>query len=147
MNAKKIKQIKRLIHANLVGEEIGIGNSDASIILKEIEKDEVDAIVAIGGLHDADAVVFFKNIGINVIILLFIGRIFCSGEEIKDYLFEYHDRNSEETEKCIKWLVNTAFEGLKTESAALAILRCDNSESWRGFRGNEIEAKKTNSLH
>jgi hypothetical protein len=106
MNAKKMKTIKRLIHANLVGEEIGIGNSE-----------------------------------------LFIGRTFCSGDEIKDYLFEYHDGDSEKTEDCIKWLVNTAFEGLKTESAALAILRCDNSEIWRGFRGNEIGTKKTNLLH
>jgi len=129
----KIKKMRRMIREQLRG---GGNFTEAVFAANEAQKYAQDAIQA-GRNTDADAIVMFVVVDGTIIIALFAGRSILLGQGIKEYLSDYHDNVVEHTDHCIEWLTDSAVDTLKNEDNFFAVL-CDNeSERWRGFRGEK----------
>lgn len=106
-----------------------------------------------GRESDADAIIIFVVVDDTIKIALFAGRSILLGQGIKEYLLDYHDKVAEHTDHCIEWLTDNAVDALKKEDNFFAVLRDNESNRWRGFRGDkpmnfdEIQAQAVNQLN
>lgn len=146
----KIKKIRQLIRAEIKGANSNF--SDLAVITNEAQKNLQNAL-NFGRKTDEDAILMFIKVDNAIRVALFAGRSILLGIGIREYLFDYHNGVSEHTEHCIEWLVDNATDVLKKESEFFAVLRDNESDRWRGFRGDkpmnldEIKAKATMALH
>lgn len=106
-----------------------------------------------GRQTDADAILICVVAGDSVLMSLVVGRSVLLGDGIREYLFDYHDGVDEHTAHCIEWLVDSAVDDLKRENNCMVILRDNETDKWRGFRGdkpmtlNEIKSTMEKTLH
>ena len=131
----KIKMLRRLIRTEIKGTE-GKNFSDLAEFANEAQNN-FQSVFNFGREHDADAVLIFIKKDNAVNIVLFAGKTAVFGTGINEYLLDYHDGVSEHRDHCIEWLVDNATDGLKKENVFQIILKNNESDKWRGFRGNE----------
>lgn len=130
----KIKKMRRLIREQLHGNSSNL--QDALSMATEAQNYAQEAIQA-GRDTDADAIVIFVATDVSIKIVLYAGRSLLLGHGIKEYLFNYHNQDLEQTKNCIEWLTDNAVDALKKEDNFFAVLRDDESDRWRGFRGDK----------
>lgn len=148
----KIKKIRRIIREQLSGKSSGNSLLAVSTGFPVFQQYMQDAMQA-GRETDADAIVIFIISGDSINIALFAGRTMLLGDGIREYLSEYHDGVEAHTTHCIEWLVDSAVDGLKSDDKFFAVLRDNETDKWRGFRGekpmtlDEIKANDKMALH
>lgn len=147
----KIKKIRRLIRDHLHGRSDNRLANASTVI--SVANDYMHDALSAGRETDADAIIIFVPADDDMKVALFAGRTILLGEGIKEYLLDYHDGVIEHADHCIEWLTDSAVDALKKEDNFFAVLRDNESDKWRGFRGDkpmtldEIKANMENTLH
>jgi hypothetical protein len=126
----KIKKVRRSIREQLRGQ--GESNFAAVSMMHNYAQEAFSA----GQQTDADAIAIFVTSDDNVHVALLIGKSMLFGSGIKEYLFDYHNQVEKDADHCVEWLTDNAVDELKKESNFIAVLRDNESERWRGFRGD-----------
>jgi len=131
----KVKKIRRAIKEQLTGSGAGTFSevSGGFPVLQEYTNEAISA----GRQTDADAILVSVINGDTVLVALVTGRSILLGDGIREYLSDYHDGVDEHTRHCSDWLVDNATDGLKREERCIVVLRDNDDDRWRGFRGDK----------